>query len=590
MKDLLKLSWFTPKVALIFLVVFYLFLFITNGEPYVRSDGYYYFHTAECIINEHNFVCSKKPVYWDFMDMHTKSILDGKYVSVVAPGTSLLNLPALIVGKALSHMININNDYFLNYNGHTLIEGIMLLLNSILFSLLSIILIYKSLRILKFSARNSIISIGVVLISSFALWYVFLLPIFTHTYEIFTMSLLLYSLINFQKKQRKKYLILSGIAIGIAVLIRPIFVPVGVATLIYLFMNLPKDLKIIKKIKMLSYFLITGMPFAIIYILYNYISYGTLITSGYDSIRGESFSTTFNGLNILFSVYRGWFIYSPILLISLIGLIILIKKYKTLALFCLFSIFSGVVIYGFWPNWWGGGSYGSRFMLFALPFLAIGLAEILAHVNQIAKVRKRIISTIIILFFIYSSLLFVLYRVVPVGFDFYTPLHFLKAELSYIKSAQSLKELANVNLEHIQGGSGLLAVLTGISNPVLKVNSNGANKFSWSIYTPPKLSRPLPNSIQFLIVNSKTHKAFQGELKNIAKNDVLEIICDDRCSSNDSKMVISETSQTPNTLVVGEYIGIKLNSNISIYFKQTKNIQYRGEMLMWIPEEGLYHL
>ena len=69
---------FTFRVLLILIAIFYGFLFITNAEPYVRSDGWYYYHTAECLINEHNFICSEKPEYWGFMDGHTQNTFNGK--------------------------------------------------------------------------------------------------------------------------------------------------------------------------------------------------------------------------------------------------------------------------------------------------------------------------------------------------------------------------------------------------------------------------------------------------------------------------------------------------------------------------------
>jgi len=193
LKNFITLKWLNAKTALFLGIFLSLILFLSNGEPYVRSDGYYYFHTAECIINEGNFYCNNQPEYWGKMDSYTRGYYDGKFLSVTAPGTSLLNVPALWLAEQAGKVIDLNNDYFIAYNGHTLWKGVAILLNSLLFTWIALVLIYNSLRNLKFGEKTSILATGLTYLSSYAIWYVFLLPIFTHSYELFGVSLLLYS-------------------------------------------------------------------------------------------------------------------------------------------------------------------------------------------------------------------------------------------------------------------------------------------------------------------------------------------------------------------------------------------------------------
>ena len=74
-----------------------------------------------------------------------------------------------------------------------------------------------------------------------------------------------------------------------------------------------------------------------------------------------------------FSANNGLFIYSPIILLSIIGLILMIKHKSILGLYIgiLFLIMS--YIFASWWNWWFGCSFGARsfveyYSLLIIPF------------------------------------------------------------------------------------------------------------------------------------------------------------------------------------------------------------------------------
>ncbi|MFS8130603.1 MAG: hypothetical protein ACMG57_01350, partial [Candidatus Dojkabacteria bacterium] len=404
MKKFLK-SLLTPKKALVFTIIVFAFLFITQGEPFYRSDEWCYYTISKNLIDKNSFINTEKPEYYDYME-HVKETYQGNYISVCSPGVAIVQLPGLIIANFFKGDKTIYNDYFMAYNGHTIYEGLAALFTAMTFALVSLILIFKTLKLLGFEDKTAILSTGTSFISSFAIWYVFLGPSFTHIYEIFAISAIVYPLVKLKKEPRSRRLLLSmGLAVGLSFLIRPTLLPLGVVIGLFFLLT--------RKWRSLGYFVAGGIPMMLVWFAYNLVSYGGIIASGYSVVRTENFDlTNFNGINMLFSPYRGWLIYSPIFIFAIAGLILLYKKNKLISVAALVSIFSTIIIYGFWPSWWGGGSYGQRFMIYAVPFGAIGLAVIARSVAMWQSRKLKIsIYLLMTLTFVYTLGLVGLYRV-----------------------------------------------------------------------------------------------------------------------------------------------------------------------------------
>jgi len=95
----------------------------------------------------------------------------------------------------------------------------------------------------------------------------------------------------------------------------------------------------------------------------------------------------------LFSFKAGWLIYSPIMILSIIGFVHLFKNhrehfYSTLV----FSLIFCYICFS-WKEWWYGASLGQRSMIQAYPILAFPLT---AFVEQVFK--KRLWKPILSLF------------------------------------------------------------------------------------------------------------------------------------------------------------------------------------------------
>ncbi len=88
---------------------------------------------------------------------------------------------------------------------------------------------------------------------------------------------------------------------------------------------------------------------------------------------------------VLFSSFHGLFIWSPVLLLGIIGLIGLFRQQPVFAGICLVIFAFQTYLNAAFPAWWGSGSFGGRRFLGTLVLIAPGIAWLLAHKNHIIR-------------------------------------------------------------------------------------------------------------------------------------------------------------------------------------------------------------
>jgi hypothetical protein len=209
------------------------------------------------------------------------------------------------------------------------------------------------------------------------------------------LSILIYLIILHEREQKNIYIIFIGILSGLFIFNRIsdsiLLIPVLVYVLSY------KNKKII-------YYICSAMISAFPFILYNMYYFGNLF-GGYSVLLGGfnfSLSTIQNTAGLLISPSRGLFVYMPITLLSILGFYQIRKitngKLKTFLYFSGLSVILEVLIYGSFVQWWGGGSYGPRFLTATLPILIIYimLYTKLNIINNINRNFKLFLLTLFI--------------------------------------------------------------------------------------------------------------------------------------------------------------------------------------------------
>jgi hypothetical protein len=124
------------------------------------------------------------------------------------------------------------------------------------------------------------------------------------------------------------------------------------------------------------HFILLTLPLAAFFLLYNYWYFGSVTRVGYDqgAFSKAVWNTPFfEGLaGILMSPSRGLFVYSPVFLFSIGGVVIawrssgnLLYRYVSIAAVAVIALYSK------WEIWWGGWSFGPRLLADLAPLLTL---------------------------------------------------------------------------------------------------------------------------------------------------------------------------------------------------------------------------
>ena len=212
-------------------------------------------------------------------------------------------------------------------------------------------------------------------------YYTIVEPGLSHIYSFFGISAFLFYLNEWANSKFQNNLLCIALFIGIIILIRPINgLIIFISPFFFNKFNLFTSKMVgMFKTKNTQLVIVSLAIFATIIsiqpILY-FVQTGSFFLYSYGN---ETFQfQAFHLFDFLFSYKKGAFLYHPILLISLLGLLFLWKenRFKTLYLFIfLMSIF---YIFSCWWSWWYGGSFGQRVLVEFLPIFALLLAYLLS--------------------------------------------------------------------------------------------------------------------------------------------------------------------------------------------------------------------
>ena len=195
-----------------------------------------------------------------------------------------------------------------------------------------------------------------------------------------------YGLLAYSQTGRKRYLLGSGLAWGLAYLTRtvnlvtlPIFAFGLLAALHHrhgvdnhLSISVAVFVRLVRRQwRSVVAFGIPIVSFGLLSLWWNHLRYGSIWTSGY--VESESFSAPwlFGIVGLLVGPARGYFWYSPILLISFFGLGWFRRQARWLFWMIVTICVGYLLLYGKWYMWHGGYSWGPRFLTPILPFSAL---------------------------------------------------------------------------------------------------------------------------------------------------------------------------------------------------------------------------
>jgi hypothetical protein len=82
-------------------------------------------------------------------------------------------------------------------------------------------------------------------------------------------------------------------------------------------------------------------------------------------------------LNVLFSYQKGWFVYTPVMILSVLGFYPLFKNYRSIFWSILIFFIVNLYLVSSWDIWWYGGSFSMRALIQSYALLLFPMAAFL---------------------------------------------------------------------------------------------------------------------------------------------------------------------------------------------------------------------
>lgn len=121
---------------------------------------------------------------------------------------------------------------------------------------------------------------------------------------------------------------------------------------------------------------VTGGPLLALALAYNYARWGSVTATGYEPYLASYFGgSLFDGLwGMLLSPTKSAFLYSPPLVLAMIGLPAAVRAVPRLGVALLAMVVPIVLVYSTYRSWSGDYAWGPRFFVWAVPVLLVPLA------------------------------------------------------------------------------------------------------------------------------------------------------------------------------------------------------------------------
>jgi hypothetical protein len=228
-------------------------------------------------------------------------------------------------------------------------------------------------------------------------YYILRDPGATHIYAFFCVAVLFWFISAYYEHKKKKDLFIVSFLIALIALMRPtnlIFV------LFFLFWGLNSwegfTSRISYWIKNIKFLFISPFIFFAMYSLQVYFWYmmtGEVMLYSYEE-EGFNWAKP-KIIHILFHFENGFFMFAPIMLLSIAGLFMNYKKEKNhFLILIIFTIMA--YLFSCWHKWSFGGAFGYRPFLDFLPMFAIPLAYLFSYIFKNWKLPLQILTVVFV--------------------------------------------------------------------------------------------------------------------------------------------------------------------------------------------------
>ncbi len=322
---------------------------------------------------------------------------DGHYVMKYSMGLSFFYAPFFFIGHLIAKTFGYPVDGFSAPYQYAIFIG------CIIYTLIGI---YFLAKVLKYFFSDKIASL-LLLLTVFATNFILHTTMYgqnsySHNILFSTYAIIIWLTIQWHKTYQWKHIIPLAIICGLTILSRPSEIVCLIIPAIWGIHNktsLLEKLQILLKYKMqiLSFGLLLIMIGSFQFIYWKLYA-GKFLYNSYGGNAGEGFEFLSPYiLKVLFSFRKGWFIYTPIMLLATAGFYFLYKSNRSIFYTLLIYFICTVYFISSWSCWWYAQSYSQRPVIPMYPVMAILLGYLLTAVAEKKNSVKLSFSILIIL-------------------------------------------------------------------------------------------------------------------------------------------------------------------------------------------------
>lgn len=406
------------KIALVVIILVYLFSFkeYANYKSFLQgggdSWGYYSYLPATFVYHDLKTIEGTLARRAKYNEGSVRRLENGsiqieeahKYgdntVIKYTCGVAILNLPFFLIAHTFCKL-----THLFPADGYSLPYNLLIALGTLFYGILGLWFVRKLL--LKYFSDNitTIVLIGLALGTNLYYFSVSGGIGMSHAYLFALYAICLLAIDKFYDTQQKRYAVFIGLATGFITLIRPNEIIILFFPLLWNVVS-PSGLK--KRVRFIgeNFYLFATMATVFLISVSPQVVYWLALTGKpvFYSYTGEKFDFLHPHIKDgLLGYKNGWLTYTPIMYVSVAGLLFLPKYFKKAALaIYTFLPIHVYVIYSWWC-WNYINGYGSRPMVETYAILALPFASFLSFIRN-QKIIFKILAGIFLVFCIFLNL------------------------------------------------------------------------------------------------------------------------------------------------------------------------------------------
>jgi hypothetical protein len=344
-------------------------------------DQYYSYLVAQFI--HHDFTFHFPHHYW-LVETPTQ-----QYIPKVTMGLAFLYLPFFTIGNIIAHVFNYETS------GYSAPYYWSIHIGSILYVLIGLWYCRKSL-LLFFNEWIVALSLLFVIIGTNLFFYTYKESEMSHGHLFFLFSVFIYHVLKWRESDKIKHVFCFSFIAGLVTLIRPTEILILLFPLLIYVSNFSEFKTRLIEIKNLKWKLILAIFIFFIPIIPQLIFWkiyaGQFLFFSYGSQEGFFFLDP-QFYNVLFGWRKGWFVYTPIMILSIIGLIMMYFKRRDLFFSVTVYFILNLYLICCWWDWGYGGAFGMRALVQCYAFLFFPFAFFLNW--ALLEIKKNVLRYVL---------------------------------------------------------------------------------------------------------------------------------------------------------------------------------------------------